>query len=215
MAYFGSDGNNNVAGINPPALPEGSMTPWRTYENHLYLVGGQVSEAGTPTHVSLYVHSYDNVTASNHYVAVYKGGTASDPTGATLIGVSANITSNFGQDDLDWETFALTGTAAFSASDYLWVAVIGRGATTGDFGMRLNLVDPDSSALTYRENWTNKGVDTYDYIWDVTDGTSGGPSSAVPSGGAWTASQPPIAAYITYTVGGGAITGRSLLLGIG
>lgn len=199
MAYFGTDGDS-TAGIVPNA-PTGAIGEQTTAQNVLHLCGGQVSEAGTPTHVSIYCDSYDGVTASDHYIAVFKGGSASDPSGATLIGVTANITANLGDDSMGWETFALTGTSAWAAGDYVWFGIIGRGSNA-NWGMRPRATYTDA---TQKGDYTAKGAGSFDYLWTVTDGSSGSPSSTVPSGGAWQA-QLPFIGYITYTAAGGDTT---------
>jgi hypothetical protein len=200
MAFFGTDGDGS-AGI-VPSTPTGSVTEQATTQDTLYLCGGQVSEAGTPTHVHLYADSYDGSIASDHYVAVYKGGTSSSPVGATLIGKSANITANFGDASQAWESFALSSTAAFSASDYIWVAIIGRGALA-NFGLRPGVVD--GGTATQRGDWTAKGAGSFDYVYNVTSVAGTEPPGTVGSG-SW-AAQYPLAAYITYTTGGGTARG--------
>lgn len=192
-AYFGSDGDG-IGGI-VPSTPSGTLSVLGVAQDYMYLCGGQASEAGTPSSVSVYLASYDGSTASNHYVAVYKGGTSSDPSGATLVGESANITTNFGTSP-GWQTFNLTGSpGSWATNDYIWVAILGRGADA-QYGMRPREVDAAGSGTSYIEQWIAKGAGTYDRLYLRTSVTGTTPPATVGSG-AWD-TQMCLAAYITY-----------------
>lgn len=107
MATFGQ---SNTTGA-------GSASPLGGY---LYFSGGQVSEAGTLESVTVYLGASGG--AANAYVGIYKSST-DDPSGATLIADTGNLTGNYGT--AGFETFSLVnGTKTFAANDWLWLGIL-------------------------------------------------------------------------------------------
>jgi hypothetical protein len=202
MALFGTDGDA-VSGIATPT-PGTPASPGTITVNQdtMILTGGVAPAAGTPTHASV---RFAPALADpmNCYVAVYKGGTDLgsgnwSPVGATLIGVTANITDNTSAGSAFWkQDMALSSAAAFALGDRLWIAILARN------GFRNEAVFTDGTDATKRGDWSQKtGSGSFDYGWQFTSvtGTTTPPSTA-PSGGAVLTSGSPLVAYITYSTG--------------
>lgn len=222
MANFGTDGDA-TAGIATPT----PGTPLDTFfvspaSNAMHCCGGVVGEAGTPTHVSIWFKAALG-DPMNAYIGVYKGGTDLgggnwSPEGATLIGVTANLTYGTVAAGAAWyQDIALTGTAAFASGDRLWLAVLNRKANQ----FYMDLVVPTQTNATRRGDWTqDTGTGEFDAAWIFSSvaGTAGPPDPA-PSGGA-ADNNGPFAAYITYSTGGGSSSlpppkSQFALLGVG
>ena len=198
MAYFGTDGDTS-AGIIPAASPTAGAYNV-VAQNRMVLCGGTAAEGGTPTHVS--IHATSASGANNGYIAVYKGGTSSSPDGATLIGTTANITADWSSGG-PWFTYALSSTASFATSDYIWIAFLNRKAD--NFVMRPNSTNDVSG--NYRGDWLLKtGGGTYQYYYTIDSVTGTTPPATCPGGGSYSAIEnAPWLAYITYTAGASAV----------
>ena len=156
---------------------------------NLFLSGGPTSEDGTLESVTIYVSSGGS---ANAYVGIYKSST-DDPTGATLIGSTGNLTGNYGT--AGFETFALTGSLSFSSGDWLWlVPFTVEGSDSGNFATYITTDSGDWA------DSTTSGVGMTNYI--IGDYTS--PPATLPSG-TTDYSSSVLVGYVTYSPGGSSI----------
>ena len=200
MAYFGCDGDN-TAGTTVGSTP--NPFAYDPVQNVLWASGGVPGVAGTPTHVSLWFTAPGASISepTGLIVGVYKGGTDAGthwtPVGATKIGETALI-AEWGQGaTLAWHTWELTGTAAWGATDRVWLVVGGQGANA----VRNRTAIVSVITGNYPGDFTQKtGTESFHYLYGQSayDMTSGLPAT-YPSGGV--GNNYPLIGYITYSSG--------------
>ena len=171
-----------------------SLTSASALSGYLYFSGGQIAESGTLESVTINLRASSGTTDA--YIGIYKNST-DDAANATLIADTGNLTGNYGTAGT--ETFTLVnGTKTFAAGDYLYVAVmVASGGSTANFDWNICEDFGDFASLS--------GLTVYNY-------RSSGSLSALPStiGASSSYSGSAVAAYVTYTAGGGSIVPQAM-----
>lgn len=154
-----------------------------------------MAEAGTLTDVHVYAAGW--VGGAKFRLAVYQGGSASDPTGATLVWESGEITDT-------------NGTAGWRAAVGTWSQTV-TGSLTAS---RTWIFVKNSDGLTYLTNTDDGDWATGSERSSISNTTSVAYPSTVPTDPG-TFGAETVKAYLTYTASAPSLIPRSMLLGVG